>query len=164
MGAAIRICESINSVFANDIDDRAAALLDVKGRVDKIHDFLINLPRSFHVAHVLSHCEVILEDILSALVHVENELQRVGSMSRLAYRLNRDLAKVWCRINLDNVDMYISALKLHVSYQMIVGAGTVAKVETTVGQDHGLQSNVKHNLDKSSEPKPSDFGSRHEKP
>jgi len=138
VGAAIRICKRINFVFINDLNDRAAALSDVKDRVDKIRDFLNKLPRSFYIAHVSSQGEDILDNILSALVQVENELQRVGSMSLLAYRLDTDSGKVFCRINLDNVDMIMSALTRHISYQIIVGADTEAKVETTVCQEERI--------------------------
>ena len=163
--AAIRVCESINFVFINDLDDRAAALSEVIERVDKIRGFLSRVPRSFHVAHVSSQGEVLLDDILSALVQVENDLQRVGSMSMFAYRMNRDAGKGFCRINLDDVDWFISALKRCISYQNIAGANTEAKVETAVGQEkpHYLQSNVTRNLDKLSEPTISDFRQHQEK-
>jgi Ran GTPase-activating protein (RanGAP) involved in mRNA processing and transport len=159
VSAAVRHCERIICVFIHDLNDRAAALSDVKDRVDKIHDFLINLPRSFHVAHVSSYGEVILGDILSSLVQVENELQSVGSMSMLEYGLNRDSGKHLCRIHLDEVAFFISKLKRHVSYQISVGVNTKAKMKTHVGQElpHNFQRNVRHNLNTSSEPKTSEF-------
>jgi Leucine Rich repeat len=159
VSAAVRHCERIICVFIHDLNDRAAALSDVKDRVAKIHDFLINLPRSFHVAHVSSYGEVILEDILSSLVQVEDELQSVGSMSMLEYGLNRDSGKHLCRIHLDEVEFFISKLKRHITYQISVGVNTKATMETNVGQElpHNLLRNVPHNLNISSEPKTSEF-------